>query len=235
MTDPDPTTEHRRCGDDVAAYALGALEATEVDAFRRHLDTCTVCRDELAAFQEVVDALPMTAPAHRAPADLRRRVLREVESEPRAARELRREPRARPRGLGWLGPRPALAFGTALALAVLVFAGLQLKSSPSTTRVVHAQVTGRGTADLRLVRGHAELVVHHFSPPPSGEIYEVWLKRAHGGPIPTTALFSVTAAGEGDVEVPGNLRGVVQVMVTPEPAGGSPAPTHPAVLRAVLT
>ena len=28
-------------------------------------ETCAVCRDELAAFQQVVDALPMSAPRHR--------------------------------------------------------------------------------------------------------------------------------------------------------------------------
>jgi anti-sigma-K factor RskA len=83
--------------------------------------------------------------------------------------------------------------------------------------------------------GHAELVVHHFAAPPAGEIYEVWLGRPDQKPQPTNALFSVTASGDGDVDVPGNLHGVNQVMVTPEPAGGSPVPTHPAVITADLT
>jgi hypothetical protein len=52
--------------------------------------------------------------------------------------------------------------------------------------------------------------------------------------MPTSALFSTTAAGSGTVDVPGNLHGVTLVMVTPEPAGGSKVPTHPPVLVAQL-
>jgi hypothetical protein len=48
-------------------------------------------------------------------------------------------------------------------------------------------------------------------------------------------LFSVTSSGAGDVDVPGSLRGIVRIMVTPEPAGGTTVPTHPAVLTAQLT
>ncbi len=54
-------------------------------------------------------------------------------------------------------------------------------------------------------------------------------------PAPTSALFSVTADGDGNVGVPGNLSGVRFVMVTPEPVGGSRVPTHPAVVRAQLS
>ena len=35
--------------------------------------------------------------------------------------------------------------------------------------------------------------------------------------------------------MPGNLHGVSQVMVTPEPAGGTLVPTHPPVIVAPLT
>jgi anti-sigma-K factor RskA len=235
MSKDDLIADSRECGSDVAAYALGALDATEVDAFHRHLESCAVCRDELAAFQEVVATLPMTAPAHPVPGDLRRRVMRAVEAEPKRQAERSPAPRRRISVAGWLVPRPALALGTALALAIAVFAGLQLNSSSSpATRLIHAQVTGRGTADVKLTGGHGELVLHRFSPPPAGQIYEVWLKRPNGQPIPTSALFSVTAKGDGDVDVPGSLHGVTQMMVTVEPAGGSRVPTHSPVIQANL-
>jgi hypothetical protein len=48
-------------------------------------------------------------------------------------------------------------------------------------------------------------------------------------------LFSVTRSGDSDVEVPGSLRGVSAVLVTPEPAGGSKAPTHAPVITAPLS
>ena len=236
MNDRDRTPQSRECGGDVAAYALGALDPAESDAFLRHLDACAVCRDELASFQEVVNALPMSAPPHRASPELRRRVLRAIDDEPVPAGAPRRAARGRGRVSRWGLPRPVLVVGTALAVAVLAFAVVSLTSSSGpATRVIQAKVTGQGTAELRIARGQAELVVHHFSPPPAGKIYQVWLQRGQASPSPTMALFSVTAAGDGQVDVPGSLHGVSQVMVTPEPAGGSKVPTHSPVISAPLT
>src|ERR1700753_714955 len=58
MSDRDRTTDRRECGGDVAAYALGALDSTEAEAFRHHLQTCSVCQEELTSFRKVVDELP---------------------------------------------------------------------------------------------------------------------------------------------------------------------------------
>jgi anti-sigma-K factor RskA len=219
------------CGADVAAYALGALEPDEANAFAVHLKTCAVCRDELAAFRGVVDVLPLSAPAHRAPRSLRRRVLREV-----------RSPRRDPQGAGANRPRtwrlPASRLGPALAgaaaavvLLIAVLGGFSGSAAP--VRTIHAQVTGPGEANLRLSSGHNELVVSHLPPPPAGEIYEVWVRHGQSSPVPS-GLFSVTSSGSGDVDVPGDLRGVTRVMVTPEPSGGSPHPTHAPIISASI-
>jgi len=232
MTGTEHSPGTRDCGGDVAAYVLGALEPGEVEAFRAHLETCAICRDELAAFQQVVDVLPMSAPQYPAPRRMRRRVMRTVNGEPKGESA----PGLLPRLAGLIGPRPGLALGTGLAVLLLAVGGVLVASSGGTrTRVYAAQVTGSGTALVKVTGGHAELIVHHFAPPPAGEIYEVWLGRPNRPPAPTSALFSVTAKGEGDVDVPGNLHGVNLVMVTAEPAGGTRAPTHPAVIRAALT
>ena len=236
MTDRDRTPQSRECGGDVAAYALGALEPAEAEAFLRHLDTCSVCRDELAAFGEVVNALPMSAPSHRASPELRRRVMRAIDEEPSRVSTPHRAARPRRRLSRWGIPRPALALGTALAVAVVAFVVISLTSSTSRGRVIQAKVTGTGTAELRITGGQGELVVHHFAPPPAGQIYEVWLERGKASPSPTTALFGVTANGDAQVGVPGSLHGVSHVLVTPEPApSGSRVPTHPAVISASLT
>ena len=223
----------RRC----RRLCAGALDPAETDAFLRHLASCSVCRDELASFEEVVSALPMAAPRHRASPELRRRVLRAIDEEPAAAGASRSAARTGSRAPRWALPRPALAFATALAVAVLAFAVVSLTSSSGpATRVIQAKVTGRGTAQLRVAPGQAKLVVHHFSPPPPGKIYEVWLQRGHGAPSPTMALFSVNTEGDGQVDVPGSLHGVSLVMVTPEPApAGSTVPTHAPVISASLT
>ncbi len=217
----------------MAAFALGALDSTEADAFRRHLETCTVCQEELTAFQQVVNELPLSAAPHKAPAAIRRRVMREVYADARA-----RTPAgpARPaRRLAWRVPRPALALGVTLLVAVAVVVGLVSGSSSGPTpRVVTAQVVGPGTAQLRIVSGRASLVVHHFAQPPSGKIYQVWLVHGKNAPSPTMALFSPTSAGNAVEEVPGNLKGVSSVLVTPEPMGGSLHPTHTPVISVPL-
>ena len=66
------------CGADAAAYVLGALEPEEAEAFGRHLATCVVCRDEVAAFEHTANALAMAPPQHPAPRGLKRRVMRAV-------------------------------------------------------------------------------------------------------------------------------------------------------------
>jgi Anti-sigma-K factor rskA/Putative zinc-finger len=209
----------RDCGGDAAAYALGALDRDEAEAFREHLDTCPDCRDDLAAFDAVVDQLPMAAPQRQAPRSLRRRVRRAL-----------REPRPRARTVS----RPALALATSLAVAAAIVGGIALSSSGSShARVIQASVIGSsGEAKLRLAGSSAELIVHGFPAPPAGKIYEVWLRRAASRPSPTSALFSVTSSGAADVEVPGDLHGVSEILVTPEPAGGSKVPTHSAVIVA---
>jgi anti-sigma-K factor RskA len=235
MTPSEMPPHDESCSGDVAAYALGALDATEAQIFEAHLRSCAVCPNELAAFQQVVDDLAISAPHRPAPAALRRRVMRAIaEDQPRldpVARHERRRSRLR-----LALPRPALALSTGLAVIVAaVLVAVFALPGGSSTRTIDAQVTGGGSAALKLSGGHAQLVVHHFPEPPHGKIYEVWLQRGQATPSPTTALFSVTGSGDGDVEVPGSLKGVSHVLVTPEPAGGSKIPTHAPVISATLS
>lgn len=230
---PDPAPG---CAGDAAAYALGALEPPEATAFRRHLESCVVCRDEFAAFGPVVDALPLSAPPCPPPRALRARILAEA----RAGSETRSESgqrRSRPRRRrGFTIPRPALAYGAAavLAVAVLAFIGFAPSSDPS-SRVIAAQVTGSiGRAELVLSGTHGEMIVHGLRQPSAGHIYEVWLKRPGQAPQAAGALFDVGSDGSGNVDVPGDLRRFKEVLVTQEPAGGSTAPTTPSVITASL-
>ncbi len=230
MSERDVQSEHRECGGDAAAYALGALEPHEVEIFRKHLAACVVCRDEVSAFQSVVDVVPLSAPPQRVPRSLKRRVMAEVRTGSPASR---RPPRRRPAPRSWL-PRPALAAMSAVLAVIVALAAVQALSTSSSTRVVHASVTWPGSALIRLNGSRGELVVRGMPAPPSGKIYEVWVQRGRSAPAPTSALFTVTASGAGNVDVPGNLNGVSRVMVTPEPMGGSTVPTHAPVLLANL-
>ncbi|HWX75104.1 MAG TPA: anti-sigma factor, partial [Solirubrobacteraceae bacterium] len=219
------------CGHNAGAYVLGALDADEVQAFREHLKGCVVCRDEVASLGAVVQSLPMAAPQLAVNRSLRRRVMADV----RAARRASVRERSGRRAFGWWplnargGVAAALAAGAAAALA----AGLALSSSSNThARVVQANVAAPASAEVQVEGTRARLIVRRMPAPPAGHIYEVWLKRAGGAPLATSALFGVTSSGDADVGVPGSVRGVREVLVTPERLGGSLAPTHAPVLVA---
>ena len=224
--------EDHDCGADVAAYALGALDEREAGRFAEHLRECAICRDELQAFQAVVDVMPLTAPAVVPRRALKRSVMSAVAAEQRAAATVSSRSGGR-----WsaLLPSPRLGLALAVVLAALLIGGgvaLQGSGTP-TTRILSAQVIGQaGTARIRLTGDRAELEVAHFAQPAAGDIYEVWLVRPGHSPAPTNALFGVRRDGRGDVDIPGSIRGVSGMMVTPEPAGGSPKPTGPPVIRA---
>ncbi|HSO97521.1 MAG TPA: anti-sigma factor [Solirubrobacteraceae bacterium] len=221
----------RDCGADVAAYVLGALDHDEASAFREHLQTCAICRDEVSALGAVVDALPLAAPPHTPPRTLKRSLMATVRAEARGAES------ARPAQPGrWsFVPRPAFGLAAAAMAAAAVLVGVAIGGSGSATRLVHASTGWPATqASLRITGSHAELVVAKMPAPPAGKVYEVWLGHANGAPTPTNALFSVTSRGAAQVDVPGSLHGVSQVLVTPEPAGGSRVPTHAPVVVANL-
>jgi anti-sigma-K factor RskA len=213
----------RNCENDAAAYALGALAPGEAAAFARHLETCAVCRDELAAFELAVDALPLAAPRHAAPSALRRRVVRAVRAETQASRS----------PWTWLValPRPAVV-ATLVTIMALAFAGgIELGATGTHTRLIRASV---GDAVLSVGGGQATLIVKRLPAPGAGRIYELWLQRGSGAPAPST-LFSVTSRGTADIGVPGDLRGLSRVLVTDEPARGSRSPTGRSLIVAALS
>jgi hypothetical protein len=137
-----------------------------------------------------------------------------------------------------------LAVTTAGAVVLLAFAAATLGTlgfgssrharpgpEPAALAIDGAPAIEGARATLRRIGTHAELELSGMSEPPRGEVYEVWLDRSHAPPQATDALFTVTGAGSGSVEVPGDLRGVREVMVTVEPLGGSLSPTSFAVVR----
>jgi anti-sigma-K factor RskA len=222
------TPGEKGCDADAAAYVLGALTTDESEAFRRHLSACVVCRDEIATLKTVGDALALAAPQLPAPRRLRRRVRADIRREPKAARATAGTRRSRA-----LFAPAAAAVGAAFAIvAVVVLAS----GGSGRSRMVGASVTpSTASAVVRVVSGRGELIVRHMPPPPEGKVYEVWLERDGRNPTPTSALFDVTSSGAGAVDIPGDLSGVREVLVTPEPRGGSLAPTHAPVIVARLS
>ena len=163
--------------------------------------------------------------------ELRRRVMRAVQAEPKrpvARKRSRRLPVARERSRR-LPVTGALA--SVAVLAVLAAAGrVELRSHGAPVRVIPASV---GLARLRVSGGRGELIVTHLPPPPAGRIYQLWLQRGARAPAPST-LFTVTSRGTADLGLPAVEAGITRVLVTVEPRGGSPAPTSRPLIVASL-
>ena len=223
-----PNIEDPRCAGEAAAYVLGALAPAEAQAFEAHLAECAICHDEVDSLEGVVHALPMAAPQYSTPKRLRRRVMGSIRKETR---------RARPRSRTLLHtrrirPRFALAAVAAVAAGVI---GVIVTLPTEMSRVITASVQGPGSAELVLKDGRAHLIAHRLSPPPSGQVYEVWLKAPDKQATPAGVLFRPTSNTTTDVALTQSLHGISEVLVTQEPQTGTLVPTHAPVIVARLT
>src|SRR5262245_7638948 len=78
--------QERHVDDLLEAYALGALEPTEVDFVERHLEHCASCRALAEQLRRLADVLLTVVPQVAPPPALRARVLDRVARERGAAR-----------------------------------------------------------------------------------------------------------------------------------------------------
>jgi anti-sigma factor RsiW len=234
--------------DDAGSYVLRALPDDEHERFEAHLVTCEGCRREVADLQMAADTLPLAAVQMGPPPELRDRIMAVVNSEaellnaagaradePAATPPAAKAPRRKRRWSLSLRPLPAAIAASALVAAgviggVVLTGGNNATTVTGTVRIASAP-TAR--ASLKLSDDATKLEVRSMPPPPSGKVYQVWLKRPNQDPAPTTALFRTDAKGSADVEIQrGRLKGVEQVLVTAEPDGGSMKPTSDPVIVA---
>lgn len=246
--------DHGSWTDSAAAYVLGALPDDERRGYESHLATCAVCRDEVDGLQSTSDALAVAVDPVMAPADLRSRLMEVVEQEARLLRAAgpeadrpARQPRAA-RRLRWaslLPLRPAFALPAVLLILAGVMGGVmaagglrgaepetaEIRSLPAT---VSERVAPNAVATLEWEGMNATLVAERLPKPPDGRVYQVWVKRPHVDPEPTSTLFMPARDGSAAAAVPGPLEGMEAVIVSHEPPGGSPAPTSGPVLSVQL-
>ena len=221
--------------DNLAALAVGALDAEEARVVRVHLDGCSSCRAELRALEEA--AFEVAATAERdVPAGLRERIVERA----RLERDQRRAPSS-----SWLDifRRPVpLAFPVALAVLLAISLAAYGVARHDSDRYASALsdvagarvVTLAPTGEVAGVRGSLVIPASGAAPylildlpaPPSGKTWEAWVVR---GERPLAAgltdergvrtLVLTTPLSSGDT-----------VAVTLERSGGVDAPTGAIVL-----
>lgn len=225
-------TEHPL--DDLAAFALGALDAGEARAVRAHLDRCESCRSEVASFGEVSWGIAELATAVPK-ADLRERVIAHALRKP-----ARSDPFASLRRALTVRVPAAVPLALALVLALAV-AGLQSVRGEAdayaraVSGVVDAKIVAlapaapgdpRGT--LVLPRSGEPYLILQLPDPPAGKTWAAWVVRdgqslaagLTGGRSGVVTLALTRAVQAGD-----------ELALTLEDAGGVPVPRGGVVLR----
>jgi anti-sigma-K factor RskA len=114
---------HEQFAEDLALYALGALDGAERQALEKHLDGCMSCRRELDLLRGDGSMLALTTTGPKPPARARQRLMSAIASEPRlpvGAPAPERGRRSRWPALGWVA---------AAALVILCIGLLRQNSS----------------------------------------------------------------------------------------------------------
>ena len=104
------------------AHALSALDAAEERALNEHLEVCVECRRDLAEWEAVAASLALSADPLEPSAEVRRRLLTQIQSEKSVSNvvPLARTQRNLWNSLGSLGQIAALLLFAALIIAVIV-------------------------------------------------------------------------------------------------------------------
>ena len=243
---------HDQLGDQAAAYVLGALTASERQAFEAHLAGCVVCATDVRSLAPAAAALAQLVPAVEPSAAVRARLLAAVS-------------RRSPFPMSWL----AAAASVALAVALGGYAaqlrgrvtGLESRLREATLR---ADASERQVADARRAAFDAQSAVavlaapdmaridlagqpaapnatarafwsrsrglvftaSNLPAPPPGRAYQLWVLTAQPAPI-SAGMLTLDADGRVNArfDTPPDLPRPVAMAVTLEPDGGVPAPT----------
>jgi hypothetical protein len=231
--------------DDAGSYVLRAMSDGEWELYSAHVTHCQACAAKVAELGFVSDALLNAVPQLAAPPEIRHRVMSVVRAEAellRAAGPAADRPveSAQPRRFSLLRLRPWPAAVLAASLLALGIGSGALivgtdDGTPTSRTIACASAPDTARCAMRVTDGSAKLVVAGLKAPPEGRIYQVWLDRDNGtAPEATEALFSVRN-GRASVDVPGDLTGVKQVLVTDEPLGGSEVPTRQPIIAARMS
>jgi hypothetical protein len=234
--------EHTERRDDLAAYALGALDGPDAEDVERHVASCATCAEYLRWLQPAVDLLPASVEQVRPPERLKQELMTAVRAEAEADREAAKSQRQRaPRGsgLGALLVRPATGLAFMAVLIAGAVAGYVLSvSSDSDRTVVEAEAVGTVPASAIAATlehgGGTDAILHveRAPAPAQGDVYQAWVDRAGG--LEPVASFRPARDGTADAALGDSLDGADAVLVTEEPTRDQQSPTVEPILQVDL-
>jgi hypothetical protein len=226
--------EHDRRLEEVAAFALGALDAEQTEDFREHLKGCKRCQEELRWLAPAVRALPEVVEQQPAPPALKVRLMEEVRADIAAEAALAGKAKGRERAgfrewltgvnLGGMTWKP-LAGMAAVVLIVAAGIGYTVGNGGGGGNIHTWEAPQEGGIQASVVRegDQGELRLTGVGSVEKGKTLEAWVQR--GETIePVKMLFKPDAEGNATTQID-DLGGADVVMVTEEPAGGTNQPT----------
>jgi anti-sigma-K factor RskA len=230
------------------AYVVDAVDDAERAAFEAHLPGCRDCRDEVASLREAA-ALMADDSALTPPASLRRSVLAGIstirplppEIDPAETSQPHEEEPASATVVPLRRHRfrmASLAAAAAVAASVAVGVTWQPWNDQGTSAVSAAdQVLAAGDAQKVALdfkdgstaavyrsksKGRAVILTDGMAPPPSGKVYEIWLRDANDHLVPAGLM---PKQADNKVLLKGDAAKATGVGITIEPEGGSQQPT----------
>jgi anti-sigma-K factor RskA len=238
------SARHEEMRDDLAAYALGALDPGEAAAVAEHLATCESCREYVRWLGPAVDLLPASVAQVEPPERLRESLMATVRAEAAEAGTIPAEPRPagreRRRWGGW-GDflfRPATALAAVAVLAVGGAVGYALHDDGSDRVDVPAEATGEvpsAAISASVEHGAGGAAILHVDRIPAldrDRVYEAWAMS--GSDVEPVLTFRPSKSGAFNGVMSSDLDGADAVLVTEEPRNVGSTPTTAPILKATL-
>ena len=222
--------------DQVAAYALDALDDSERREFEEHLAGCEQCSSELEGLQDAATSLAYVPEGPAPSPELRERLLGRVHEETVRTHDVPAGAAA-PRRRRLFAPVLAgLAVGAVAAAIVLGLWASSLSRSLDTKNAALGVLSNHaskhlalGTASEVVVAPNGRAVlVSCLSRAPSGKTYELWVM--HGGSAEPAGIFTLGTRGTPVLLARRVPRGA-QVGLSLERAGG--VADHPSTIIGV--
>jgi anti-sigma-K factor RskA len=250
---------HEQFADDLALFALGALQGDERLTLEKHLEGCSSCRRELERLRGDMALLALSASGPAPPRRSRERLLKAIAKEPRTQKTLARA-QSLWTFLPWLATAAVLLVAAffwqqsdrlAQQVARLRDQSAQQQAQLEQAREVVSTLTSTDAMRVTLVaaqtlpqpqgkaiyvRNRSSLIflAGNMPPLPPQKAYELWLIPTKGAPIPA-GVFKPDARGSATVIEPPLPAGVEAktFAITVEPEQGSSTPTLPIVMMGV--
>jgi anti-sigma-K factor RskA len=211
------------------AYVLGALEPDEIAAVETHLRSGREHDAELVELRATVFALDRLADAPAPSSALAARI--------DSLTAAKQRPAARAMGrFGWLLGSPYARAAAALAVLLLVFAGgwLSARALSSTSPQKYAYVLQGPNGELLSLNGSAgkqgvTVIMAGLERLPADHSYQIWTVR--DGVWEVVGVCNTNAQGAWRGVFPATLESNENIVLTVEPAGGSPTPSSEPLLQ----